>query len=298
MIGKIRRTGLLAILVTGLLAGSIAVADAAPKTAPKTAPKAAPKTGAKCTSVGAVSGALACSRKAGRLVWAKADASPNGSGLTASGVAGATPSSVATATTANAGTNAGTTARTTAGTTGTGTTATAGIEGVWKATPDSAVGYRVKEVLEGQSTEGVGRTNAVTGTVLIAGTKVTSVELSVDMTTMKSDQRNRDKEFHGRIMDTAKYPTAKLKLTSPIDFGHVPVDREQVNVKAKGDLTLHGLTKPVELDISARIVGASVEVQGAYKIVFSEWGIPAPSVAGVVKTEDDGELEFLVVFAR
>ena len=273
---------------------AMAILAAASGTAANGAGKSAAKTGARCSTAGAASGGLTCSRKAGRLVWAKplVTVSDVATPLvtTASGAANTVASGAANATNTVASGAANATTKT--------PVAPAGIEGVWKATPESVVGYRVKEVLEGQSTEGVGRTNAVTGTVTIAGTKATSVELTVDMTTMKSDQRNRDKEFHGRIMDTAKYPTAKLKVTAPIDFGHVPADREPLTFKAKGDLTMHGVTKPVELDVSARIVATTVEVQGSLKIVFSEWGIPAPSVAGIVKTEDDGELEFLVVFAR
>ena len=38
-----------------------------------------------------------------------------------------------------------------------------GVDGAWVVAPGSAVGYRVVEVLFGQDTEGVGRTEQVTG---------------------------------------------------------------------------------------------------------------------------------------
>src|SRR4051812_45769493 len=66
--------------------------------------------------------------------------------------------------TLQSGSTSGTTS-TTAGTSGTvaaGAATSAGISGTWTPTSESIVGYRVKEVLFGQSTEAVGRTNGVT----------------------------------------------------------------------------------------------------------------------------------------
>ncbi|NDC91783.1 MAG: hypothetical protein EB089_08035 [Acidimicrobiia bacterium] len=42
--------------------------------------------------------------------------------------------------------------------------ATSAVEGEWVTASDSIVGYRVKETIVGQKTEGVGRTSAITGT--------------------------------------------------------------------------------------------------------------------------------------
>src|SRR5690606_23609380 len=48
--------------------------------------------------------------------------------------------------------------------------------GAWVVTPESELGYRVKEILFGVDTEGVGRTNEVTGSLVIDGTTVTAAE--------------------------------------------------------------------------------------------------------------------------
>src|SRR4051794_22647547 len=62
------------------------------------------------------------------------------------------------------------------------------VDGTWTATSDSIVGYRVKEVLLGQDTEAVGRTNSVTGTFALSGTTVSGAEFTVQMATVKSDE--------------------------------------------------------------------------------------------------------------
>lgn len=172
-----------------------------------------------------------------------------------------------------------------------------GVEGTWTATEGSRAGYRVDEILFGQNATAVGRTSDVTGSLVIEGTSVTETELEVDMTTIASDQDRRDGQFQGRIMDTAQFPTSTFTLTSPIDLGEVPVGSEATTYESTGDLTLRGTTKPVTFELSARRNGTNIEVQGSIPIVFEEWGIPNPST-GPISTEDDGELEFLVVFAR
>src|SRR5688500_9988711 len=61
-----------------------------------------------------------------------------------------------------------------------------GIEGAWTVTTGSQAGYRVEEVLFGQSATAVGRTSDVTGTFVIdgSGTQVRSGEFTIDMTTI------------------------------------------------------------------------------------------------------------------
>jgi polyisoprenoid-binding protein YceI len=172
-----------------------------------------------------------------------------------------------------------------------------GVSGTWTPTAQSVAGYRVKEVLFGQSTEAVGRTSAVTGQLVIDGTTVSTADFSVDLTTVQSDSDSRDGQFQGRIMDTAKFPTATFTLTQPLDLGSVPAEGQQVTVSAVGDLTLHGTTKSVTIPLAAQLSGGAIEVRGSIDLVFSDWGIPNPSF-GPASTEDHGLLEFDLSFAK
>ena len=178
-----------------------------------------------------------------------------------------------------------------------GAASSGSIDGAWSASDQSLLGYRVKEVLFGQSTEGVGRTNAITGSLSIAGSTVEKGDFTVDMTTVKSDSGNRDNQFQGRIMDTSTFPTSTFTLTQPIDLGSVPAEGQTVTASATGDLTLHGATKPVTFDVQAQLKDGKIEVNGTIPIVFAEYGIPNPSF-GPASTEDNGVLEFLLVFTK
>ena len=177
------------------------------------------------------------------------------------------------------------------------TVSTEGVDGVWRVSAGSEAGYRVDEVLFGQSATAVGRTDDVTGEIEIDGVSVVRGSFTVDMTTVASDESRRDNQFRGRIMDVANHPTSTFELTSPIDLGTLPADGEEVEVEATGRLTLRGTTKPVTVGLQAQRSGPAIRVAGSIPIVFEEWGIPNPSF-GPADTEDHGELEFLLVLSR
>ena len=172
-----------------------------------------------------------------------------------------------------------------------------GVTGTWLATSDSTVGYRVKEVLGGVDTEGVGRTNQVNGSLTIQDTTLLSTVFEIDVASIKSDSSKRDSQFSGNIMDTATYPTATFRLLTPIDLGTIPTDGQKITATAFGELTLHGVTNQVSFDITATIDNGSIGVLGSIDITFADYGIANPS-NGFVTTGDTGLLEFVLAFQK
>ena len=180
---------------------------------------------------------------------------------------------------------------------GAAATAPASFDGTWVAASGSQAGYRVKEVLFGQSTEAVGRTSNVDGALAINGATVESAAISIDLASVTSDESRRDSQFKGRIMNVAQYPTATFTLTSPIDLGILPADGATVTVPATGDLTLHGTKKSVTVNLTAKRSAGVISVTGTIPVVFADYGIPSPSF-GPAEVEDHGEIEFLVTFTK
>jgi len=195
--------------------------------------------------------------------------------------------------------NSATTPSTTAGAAGSTTpsAASASIAGTWKVGSGSTAGYRVKEVLFGQSTTAVGRTSDVTGSMTIGGTTVNTASFSVDMTTVTSDQNGRNGQFQGRIMDTAQYPTATFELTSPINLAPVPKEGVVAKYDATGKLTLHGTTKTVTIPLETKRTGNVIQVQGILPIHFADYNIDNPS-GGPARVGADGQMEFLLQFQQ
>ena len=178
-----------------------------------------------------------------------------------------------------------------------GTPVSDGIEGTWEVAAGSTAGYRATEVLFGQSTEGAGRTEDVTGTMVIEGTSATEATFEVDLTTLTSDEDRRDGQVQSRILETSQFPTATFELTEPVDFGTEPADLEEITVEATGDLTVHGVTNSVTVDLVARRNGDAIEVTGSVPITWSDFEINDPS-GGPAQVEDSGTMEFALTFSK
>jgi polyisoprenoid-binding protein YceI len=185
----------------------------------------------------------------------------------------------------------------------TGTTATtvadtpaaSGFDGDWVPTPASEFGYRVEEVLAGVNTTAVGRSNEIEGLLTIEGTSATVVDITVQVENITSDDSRRDGQFRGRIMNAEEFPTAEFRITEPIEFGEIPEGDEQVVATATGELTLRGVTNPVTFDVTAQTTDGRIGVLGSIPVLFEDYGIENPSF-GVVATEDNGLVEFVLVF--
>ena len=171
------------------------------------------------------------------------------------------------------------------------------VSGTWNLTAESVAGYRVEEILFGQNVTAVGRTNAVTGSLTFDATSLTAATFEVDMATIVSDDSRRDRQFAGRIMDVATYPTATFVLGAPITLPDGALAGTPVTIDATGDLTLRGTTKTITIPLTAALTPAGIEVRGEYEVVFADWQIPDPSLPGI-STEDRGILEFALIAVR
>jgi polyisoprenoid-binding protein YceI len=178
------------------------------------------------------------------------------------------------------------------------TAASEPVAGTWTVGSGSIVGYRVNEVLLGQSATAVGRTTSVAGHLAIQGMTVTAASFSVSMSTVRSDKSQRDAQFDGRIMNVSQYPTGTFTLTSPIELAPLPGGDVIRQYTAHGNLTLHGTTRAVTFTLTAEPKGAQIEVAGHIPVLFADYNIQNPSFAGFVTTQDHGLLEFLLVLDK
>lgn len=179
------------------------------------------------------------------------------------------------------------------------TTAATSADGVWSVADgaDSYVGYRIQERFGGDTVDktAVGRTSTVSGSITIAGSSATKVDITADLTQLKSDSSRRDAFIRDRALETNTYPEARFVSRSPVDFGGAPAQGVQVQATAKGDLTLHGQTRSVELPVAACWTGERIEVTGSAPITLADYGISPPDIGGLVKVADKGELELKLV---
>lgn len=160
------------------------------------------------------------------------------------------------------------------------------------------VGFRITEELSTVgSTEAVGRTGDVTGSITIDGTTLTEATFEADVTTITTNSSRRDSKVQ-EALETEEHPTATFVLSEPVDLGEGVAEGGSASVTATGDLTIHGVTRSVAVPLQAQLVGETVVVVGSLDLVFSDDEVEVPTSPIVVSVEDHGSMELQLLLTR
>lgn len=117
------------------------------------------------------------------------------------------------------------------------------------------------------------------------------VKVVVDAASLETGIGRRDRKMREEHLETATYPTIEFHSTSP------PTGRAGAGAGTRfevaGDLTLHGVRKPVTAPVEARAAGDGWEFSGRLTIKMSDYGISNPSIA-LNKARDEVEIHFRI----
>jgi polyisoprenoid-binding protein YceI len=107
-----------------------------------------------------------------------------------------------------------------------------------------------------------GRFTDVAGTVVIADEPARStVEVTIGMASVTSGSQDRDDHLRSAdLFDVERYPTATFRSTE-VRWDEGP------RAEVEGDLTIHGVTRPVVLDVE--FSGAVTDPWGGERAMFS-----------------------------
>ncbi|MGI8984206.1 MAG: YceI family protein [Acidimicrobiales bacterium] len=187
---------------------------------------------------------------------------------------------------------------------GAGGTAAAGLAGTWRVAPGSTAGYRVREKLAALAakSDAVGRSPAVTGSVTIegAGAAHTAAEarVEVDLTQLESDESRRDNRIRSDGLQTNQFPKATFVTTKPITLPAETAGGQKVKTTAEGNLTLHGVTKLVQIPLDVQVGDGRGEIVGSLGFPMSDFDITPPSIGGFVTVDPDATLEFRLILEK
>jgi polyisoprenoid-binding protein YceI len=180
-----------------------------------------------------------------------------------------------------------------------------GVAGTWNVTTGSQAGYRVRERLANLPAESdaIGRTEDVSGSITVEangdGARLTGGTLTVDTTTITSDESRRDNCLRSEGLQTDQFPTATFTVTQPVEVSAAALQGTATDITLTGELTLHGVTKSVQIPAQAQLVGDTMQVAGSLTFPLSDYQISPPNVGGfILSIAEEGTLEFLVTFSK
>ena len=156
--------------------------------------------------------------------------------------------------------------------------------------------YRVREELArvGFPTDAVGETPDATGLLVFGADGALQPErsrLEVDLRTLESDSSRRDGYVRNNTLETSSFPTAVFVPREARGLPWPLPGAGEVTFQLEGDMTVHGVTKPLVWEVTAQLNGESATGQAKTSFTFEVFEMTKPQVFVVISVDENIRLE-------
>lgn len=154
-------------------------------------------------------------------------------------------------------------------------------------TQNSSASYEAHFQAAGVTVPGTvtGVTGDVSGEFLLSSdTQLTivSMKIQVDLRTLDSGQPERDDHVRNDTLEVNTYPFATFVVMNLQIVPGTYVEGQMVTFKLKGNLTLHGVTRPVAFDAQSQLTGNTVSGTATTLIHLPDYKMRTPTTTAVV----------------
>lgn len=121
------------------------------------------------------------------------------------------------------------------------------------------------------------------------------VRLTIDATSYASGNTARDQQVTESALEARQFPTITFESKGGQEVSKQS-DRAAM-LRIRGDLTLHGMTKPILVPVSVHLdEQGRLIADGTYTFKFEEYGVRRPSaLMGLMVTGDEATVVFHIV---
>ena len=163
--------------------------------------------------------------------------------------------------------------------------------------------YHAREQLAGKSlpSDAVGTSNAVSGALVLGPDGAIAADqsqITVDLSKLQSDESRRDNFIKQDTLQTSRYPTAVFVPRQAAGLPSPLPTSGTATFQLSGDLTVHGVTKPVIWDVQAQFADAGISGSATTTVKITDFGMTPPRVGPVLSIEDGLTLELAFSAAR
>ncbi|MEK6289474.1 MAG: YceI family protein [Acidobacteriota bacterium] len=133
------------------------------------------------------------------------------------------------------------------------------------------------------------------GTVEPASLRITikADSLAVTDKISASDKQKIEGTMRDEVLEVSKYPEITFKSSG---VGATKTGEAQYQARISGDLTLHGVTRPLTISAQLEFGDKTLRAKGAFALKQSSFGIKPVSVAGgTIKVKDELKFTFEIV---
>ncbi len=149
--------------------------------------------------------------------------------------------------------------------------------------------------------DATGTTEKVTGQIVFdAQGKIVpaSSKITVDLTSLATDNENRDRQFKRQTLETQDHPNAVLAPTGTEGLPAAIPTSGSFSFTLIGNLTIRNVTKPTRWQVTANATPNGYTGTAKTTITFQDFEMTKPRSARVLSVVDEIKLEYDFSFAR
>ena len=125
----------------------------------------------------------------------------------------------------------------------------------------------------------------VTGNFKVDGKKVSGTA-RLELEGLDTGMEMRNKHMKEKYLEVPKFPEAKFTLTELTLPGDPTADFLAKQIPFKGEMLLHGQTKPVTGFVDAEKKGTDLNLEFTFALKMGQFQIQTPSFLGITVAED------------
>src|SRR5437899_68560 len=160
----------------------------------------------------------------------------------------------------------------------------------------SQASYHAREQLVGKTlpSDAVGTSKSVSGSLVVGAdgsVLADQSKISVDLSKLQSNESRRDNFIKTDTLQTSRFPMATFVPTAVQGLPTPLPTSGQATFQLSGELTVHGVTKPVIWQVTAQFTETTVTGSATTDVKITDFGMTPPRAGPVLSIEDGLTLE-------
>jgi polyisoprenoid-binding protein YceI len=155
----------------------------------------------------------------------------------------------------------------------------------------------VRFVLKATKHDVIGRTGQVEGEVVATPDTLSDAREGfavIEAATLDAGNPIINRNMRGKL-ETGKYPLIRFRAKQFVEGEPAEPDAAGWRGRVKGELTVRGVTRPVELDVVCRREEGKLRAKGSAQFKLTDFGIDPPRFLRFFRVKDRVLIEFDVV---
>lgn len=137
----------------------------------------------------------------------------------------------------------------------------------------------------------VGSTNEIEGQLSLNLDDLSAAlgenRIAVNLPTLETEEADRDQWLRNNGLESLQFPTAEFVASAIEGAPTAYADGDEANFKLIGTLTVRDVAQPATFDVTARLVGNTIQGVATADLLMSSFGIDPPNFANTLTVQDN-----------